>query len=78
MHAFTAPVAGSGKSKLVEVASIIATGHEAPVIAPGATEEELEKRLGGALLAGDTVIALDNCDAPLGGVLLCQALTRRR
>ena len=53
MHGFTAPTAGSGKSMLVDVASIIATGREAAVTAQGATEEELQKRLGAMLLAGD-------------------------
>jgi putative DNA primase/helicase len=76
MHAFTAPVMGSGKSKLVDLASVIATGHEAPVIAQGKTEEEMEKRLGAALLAGDVLISFDNCEAPIGGELLCQALTQ--
>ena len=67
---------GSGKSKLVDIASMIATGHEAPVISQGRTEEEMEKRLGAALIAGDTLISFDNCEQPLGGELLCQALTQ--
>jgi len=78
LHAFTAPVAGSGKSKLVDVASIVATGHEAGVIAQGSTEAELEKRLGATLLAGDAVVSIDNCEAHLGGVLLCQMLSQPR
>ncbi|HWX49965.1 MAG TPA: hypothetical protein VNZ61_18110, partial [Roseomonas sp.] len=53
LHAFTAPTAGSGKSMLVDLASVITTGREAGVIAQGKTEEELEKRLGALLLAGD-------------------------
>ena len=76
LHAYSAPVMGSGKSKLVDIASMIAAGHEAPVIAQGKTEEEMEKRLGAALIAGDTVVSFDNCEAPLGGELLCQALTQ--
>ncbi len=78
LHAFSAPVAGSGKSKLVDIASTVALGHEAPVISPGASEEELEKRLGAALLAGAQIIALDNISdgKPLAGDLLCQALTQ--
>ncbi len=76
MHAYTAPLAGSGKSKLVDVASLIATGHEAPVIAQGKTEEEMEKRLGAALIAGDSIVSFDNCEHPLGGELLCQAMTQ--
>ena len=76
LHAFTAPVMGSGKSKLVDIATVIACGREAAVIAQGKTEEEMEKRLGAVLLAGDTVIAIDNCEAPLGGDFLCQMLTQ--
>src|SRR4051812_8452937 len=68
---------GSGKSKLVDIASMIATGHEAPVLSQGKTEEEMEKRLGAALIAGDALISFDNCEQPLGGELLCQALTQR-
>ncbi len=76
LHAFTAPTAGSGKSLLVDLASVIATGREASVMAQGKSEEELEKRLGALLLAGDLVIAIDNCEAPLGGDLLCSMLTQ--
>lgn len=76
MHASTAPVAGSGKSTLVDIASVIATGREAGVIAQGKTEEETEKRLGLMLLAGDQVVAIDNCEQPLGGEFLCQVLTQ--
>jgi hypothetical protein len=78
LHAYTAPIAGSGKSMLVDLASIIATGHEAGVIAQGKSEEEMEKRLGAVLMAGDSVIAIDNCEVPLGGELLCQMLTQTR
>lgn len=67
---------GSGKSKLVDIATVVACGREAAVIAQGKTEEETEKRLGAVLLAGDTVIAIDNCEAPLGGDFLCQMLTQ--
>jgi putative DNA primase/helicase len=54
---------------------MIATGHKAGVLAPGQTEEELEKRLGATLMAGDSIVSIDNCDRPLGGVLLCQMLS---
>jgi len=49
-----------------------------PVIAQGKNEEELEKRLGAALLAGDTAVSIDNCDTTLEGAFLCQALTQQR
>lgn len=74
--AFSAPTAGSGKSTLVDLMSILATGREAGVIAPGKNDEETEKRLASLLLAG-APIALDNADHGIGGELLCQILTQR-
>jgi hypothetical protein len=76
LHAFDAPVAGSNKSKLVSIASIIATGHDAGVIAQGHTPEEFEKRLATQLMKGKQLIAIDNCNSPLDGDLLNQALTQ--
>jgi len=78
LHAFASPTAGTGKSLLVDVASMLATRQPMPVISQGRTEEELEKRLGAALLAGDTAIALDNCEHPLESSFLCQALTQQK
>ena len=57
---------------------MLATRQPMPVISQGRTEEELEKRLGAALLAGDTAIALDNCEHPLESSFLCQALTQQK
>jgi hypothetical protein len=76
MHGFDAPVAGSGKSMLVDLASIIATGHEAGVVAQGESREEAEKRLSAILMRGDPLVAIDNCELPLEGVVLNQALTQ--
>lgn len=76
LHGFNAPTAGTGKSMLVDLASLIATARPAPVIAQGKSEEEMEKRLGAALIAGDVLIAIDNCEEPLGGELLCQTMTQ--
>ncbi len=76
LHAFDAPIAGSGKSKLVSIASILATGHDAGVIAQGHTAEEFEKRLATQLMKGKQLIAIDNCNSPLDGDLLNQALTQ--
>jgi Bifunctional DNA primase/polymerase, N-terminal len=78
LHAFSSPIAGTGKSLLVDIASILTTGELAPVISQGKTEEEMEKRLGAALISGDQIISLDNCDRELSSAFLCQALTQQR
>ena len=66
-----------GQVKLVDIASILATGHEAGVIAQGETREEAEKRLSTLLMRGDLIIAIDNCEGPLEGVVFNQALTQQ-
>jgi len=78
LHGITAPAAGTGKSLLVDLTSILLSGQDAPVMAPGKNEEEAEKRLGAALLGGDAIVAFDNCTAAVSGTLLCQALTQHR
>jgi putative DNA primase/helicase len=75
-HCLTAPVAGSGKSMLVDIASEIADGRRAAVMSLGKTDEEAEKRLASALIAGDSIISIDNIDREFGGELYCQALTQ--
>lgn len=76
LHAFSAPSAGSGKTMLGDMASIIATGREAGVIGQSATTEEFEKTLGSMLLRGESVIMIDNCEHPLRGEMLCRVLTQ--
>lgn len=78
LHAISAPVAGSGKSYLIDLASAIATGERAPVIAAGHNEEETEKRLGAALLSGQPIVSIDNVNGQLGGDALCQLIERPR
>jgi putative DNA primase/helicase len=77
MHAFRAPTAGTGKSYLVDLIGVIATGRISPAINVSGREEEAEKRLAGMLLAGYPLISLDNVNGELGGDLLCQAIERR-
>jgi putative DNA primase/helicase len=76
MHAYRASTAGTGKSFLVDVASVIATGRPCPVATVAKSEEETEKRLAGLLLAAFPIICLDNVNGELGGDLLCQAIER--
>jgi len=77
MHAFSAPDAGAGKGLLVDTASVIASGREASPITQGGNAEETEKRLASLLMRGDPVVCLDNCTQPIGGDLLCAAMTQK-
>ena len=74
-HGFSAPVAGSGKSMLVDVTSVIVTGQRAPVIDQSKDDAETDKRLVAALLRGGAIVSFDNVDRPLDSSLFCQALT---
>jgi putative DNA primase/helicase len=78
LHGFSSPTAGTGKSLLVDLGSVLMSGQPAPVIAQARTEEETDKRLATALLAGDRIISLDNLDNELCSALLCQALTQEQ
>ena len=77
LHGISATAAGTGKSLLVDLASILLTGHDAPVVSIDTSREEAEKRLGASLLAGDALVSFDNCNAPVGGTLICQVLSQR-
>jgi putative DNA primase/helicase len=56
MHASSAPVAGSGKSFLWDLAAGISNGQQRmPVIAAG-NEEETAKRLTGVMLTGQPLV----------------------
>jgi Bifunctional DNA primase/polymerase, N-terminal len=77
LHAFTSPVAGTGKSLLVDIASLLAGGEITPVISQGSNKDETEKRLGAELLSGNAIVSFDNCSTEIDSELLCQALTQR-
>lgn len=79
LHAFDAAVAGSGKSKLVDYASVIATGHGAFVTSADDerdTSKELDKKLSASAIAGEPIVALDNLETALQSAFLCQLLTQ--
>jgi putative DNA primase/helicase len=76
-HAVDAPSPGTGKSLLIDAAAILATGATAPVLDYGQDADEAAKRLDGSLLAGDSLVALDNIEAPVEGAALCQMLTQQ-
>lgn len=76
MHVISAPTPGTGKSYLLDTISYIALGQPCPIMAAGKTEEETEKRLGAALLSGQSIISIDNLNGDLSGDALCQIIER--
>jgi putative DNA primase/helicase len=77
MHFCRAPVAGSGKSFLFDIAAAISIGRPMPVLSAGQKEEELEKRLGASAMTGQPLISIDNIDGELRSVSLCQLIERQ-
>ncbi len=75
LHGYDASSPGSGKTKLIECASTLATGVTPATMAQGADEEEDEKRLTMCLSAGDATILLDNCTRAVRGGFLNMMLT---
>jgi hypothetical protein len=79
IHGFDATEAGSGKSKLCSLPSVIARGHAAPVI-PGGTAlnpEEFEKKISTSLIGADAIVVVDNVEGRISSELLCSAATER-
>jgi putative DNA primase/helicase len=76
LHATSAPTPGTGKSYLWDTAAAIYIGDYMPIIATGPSIEELEKRLGIKMMAGETIFSIDNVTMPLAGDGLCQAIER--
>ena len=67
---------GVGKSFLVDVIAMVATGRICPVITASRSLEETEKRIGAVLLSGSSIVSLDNTTHDLEGELLCQIAER--
>jgi hypothetical protein len=75
MALLDAPQAGSGKSLLCDVVSIIATGQVGRMFSAPKDEDEWRKVITTALLSGGAVIVFDNVTRPLENGDLCSALT---
>jgi putative DNA primase/helicase len=73
-YSVDAPAQGTGKGLLTEVASLIASGSPAPVMALAGNEEEIEKRITAILLSATSHILIDNVER-LHSTSLAAALT---
>jgi len=72
---YDAPQAGTGKTLLAEVVSMIATGRAAETFSAPNDPEEWRKKITTALSAGASVVVIDNVSRRLDSDSLCQAIT---
>lgn len=76
MHLIGSPIERTGKTKLAEVVlGCGILGRPTPAMQLGVREEEREKRITAALLAGDSVIHLDNLHSFVDSAALASLLT---
>lgn len=76
LHGYSAPVMGTGKSLLADVAGMIATGKANCVISQAQDEAEEQKRLLAVLMEGDPIVCYDNIERSFGSAALCSVLTQ--
>jgi hypothetical protein len=72
IHAFDAPQAGTGKGLICNYCAIIAIGHEAGAVLASDDPTETDKTLGAKIIAGHSIILLDNVTHILKSALLAQ------
>ncbi|MGD0777415.1 MAG: hypothetical protein ABSC05_31745 [Candidatus Solibacter sp.] len=75
MGLLDAPQAGTGKSLLCDVVSIIATGQAGRMLSAPKDEDEWRKVITTALMSGAAVAIFDNIVRPLQNADLCSVLT---
>lgn len=75
LAAADAPQHGTGKSLLVGLSSIIATGRQVEMMGPPTADEELRKKLTSLLLAGRTFLIIDNVEGIFKSAQLASFIT---
>lgn len=70
-----APEPGTGKGLLVKVSAIITVGRAAALMAWPSGDEELEKKVTAALMAGSTMMIFDNVEGMIKSPTLAAVLT---
>lgn len=72
-----APMAGTGKSLITDVLSIITTGRPAAMMPYPYKEEEMQKQIAASLSAGRQLIVFDNLQGELKSPALALAITAK-
>lgn len=77
MALIDAPQAGTGKSLLADLFSVITTGRTAAMMPFPRNEEEIQKSIGSTLLAGAALVCFDNVEGILNSPTLALVLTAK-
>ncbi len=72
------PTPGTGGSLLAEVVSLVALGGPAAMMSHLKHDDEARKQITSALLAGDSIVIIDNVDGELSAPSLARAITAER
>ncbi len=75
LHLIEAPLAGSGKTLLADVAAFPSLGRSMAKITEGKNEEEYRKRITALLIEGSSFICIDNIRARLMSAAVSAAIT---
>jgi hypothetical protein len=75
MALIDAPQAGTGKSLVADLISIVATGRPGEMFSAPAEDEEWRKQITMALMSGTAVVVIDNVKRRLDNPDLCKVLT---
>lgn len=78
LHAFDAPMAGTGKTLAAQCVGKIVTGRAPDAMTFPYGEDEVRKRITAALLQGPQVVLFDNLNVSLSSDFLCAVLTNPR
>jgi hypothetical protein len=70
-----APTKGTGKTRLAQIVSIVASGHEIPLSPEVRDEEEWRKQITSLLIADRPIVVIDNIDRTLCSSQLAAVLT---
>ena len=78
IFAVSATDAGTGKSHLIDLAAVLATGRRCPAASAGESPEEFDKRMVGLIAAGYPMVSIDNVNGTIRSDALNQAVERDR
>jgi len=77
MHNSEAPMVGTGKTKLIDVALRVSLGRDVPTMSEGRDDDEWRKRISSKIFGATPVLFIDNLTRRLDSGAVAAALTAR-